>query len=244
MESGKKLKKTCSLFVLGLLLTKTNREQSMQANLNLTRKQQEVLDFLLVNQETFVQAPTLDELCFAMGLKSRGSLHKHIQGLISAELVEAPNRKHRGVRLTEKALGLKLPDEMLNSVNEDQFTPFVGTIAAGVPIEAIENITYMNIPDEIKTDSPCYILQVKGDSMIDDGIFDADWVIIEQRTHARNGEIVVALVDKVEATLKHIEQYPHETILIPANKNMSPMCFLPHQVEIQGVLVGQMRSYK
>ncbi|MCK5356264.1 MAG: transcriptional repressor LexA, partial [Methyloprofundus sp.] len=70
-----------------------------------------------------------------------------------------------------------------------------------------------------------------------------DWVIIEQRSVARNGEIVVALIDKAEATLKFIEQYPHETLLIPANSNMSAMKFKPEQVEIQGVLVGQMRSY-
>jgi len=216
----------------------------MQNNLNLTRKQQEVLDFLIANQEQFTQAPTLDELCFAMGLKSRGSLHKHIQGLINAGVVEAPNRKQRGVRLTEQAFENQAAVETQASINHDHLTPFVGKIAAGVPIEALENISYMVIPDEIKTENPCYILQVKGDSMIDDGIFDGDWVIIEQRSHARNGEIVVALVEKADATLKYIEQYPHETLLIPANKSMKAMSFLPQQVEIQGVLVGQMRSYK
>jgi len=216
----------------------------MQNKLNLTRKQQEVLDFMIENQDQFTQAPTLDELCFAMGLKSRGSLHKHIQGLINAGMVEAPNRKQRGVRLTEQALETKRVVETPSAINEEYFTPFVGTIAAGSPIEALENISYMAIPDEIKTENPCYILQVKGDSMIDDGIFDGDWVIIEQRSHATNGEIVVALVDKAEATLKYIEQYPHETLLIPANSSMKAMSFLPKQVEIQGVLVGQMRSYK
>jgi len=216
----------------------------MQSNLNLTRKQQEVLDFLIANQERFAQAPTLDELCFAMGLKSRGSLHKHIQGLINAGMVEASNRKQRGVRLTEQAFETQVRAEKSTTINQEQFTPFVGMIAAGSPIEALENISYMTVPDEIKTDNPCYILQVKGDSMIEDGIFDGDWVIIEQRSHARNGEIVVALVDKADATLKYIEQYPHETLLIPANKSMKAMSFLPQQVEIQGVLVGQMRSYK
>lgn len=216
----------------------------VQNDLNLTRKQQQVLDFLIDNQDQFTQAPTLDELCFAMGLKSRGSLHKHIQGLINEGLVEAPNRKQRGVRLTEQAFERQTAVETSNPINEEHFTPFVGTIAAGSPIEALENISYMAVPDEIKTDNPCYILQVKGDSMIEDGIFDGDWVIIEQRTQARNGEIVVALIDKADATLKHIEQYPHETVLIPANKNMQAMRFQPQQVEIQGVLVGQMRSYK
>ncbi len=216
----------------------------MQSQLNLTRKQQEVLDFLIANQAQFDQAPTLDELCLAMGLKSRGSLHKHIQSLINAGLVQSPNRKQRGVRLTRQALESNEEDDIESTVDKEHLTPFVGRIAAGSPIEALVNISYMNIPDEIKTDRTCYILQVKGDSMIDEGIYDGDWVIIEQRSHARNGEIVVALIDKAEATLKHIEQYPHETLLIPANKNMQTMRFQPRQVEIQGVLVGQMRSYK
>ncbi len=206
---------------------------------SLTRKQQEVLDFLVNNKDSFIHPPTLDELCLAMGLKSRGSLHKHIQGLINAGFVESPNRKQRGVRLTEKSV-----TKAATPLFEKQGTPFIGSIAAGAPIEAIQNISYMSIPDEIKTDKPCYILQIKGESMIDIGIFDNDWVIIEQQSHARNGQVVVALIDKSEATLKFIEQYPHETVLIPANKTMQAMHFAPDQVEIQGVLVGQMRSYK
>lgn len=206
---------------------------------NITRKQQQVLDFLLNSQEQFSAPPTLEELCRAMGLKSRGSLHKHIQGLIEAGLVETPNRKQRGVRLTELALA-----EHEHCTSGACELPLVGTIAAGKPIEAIEDITHMQIPEQLKTDKTCYILQVKGDSMIDDGIFPGDWVIVEQRSHARNGEIVVALIDKAEATLKHIEQYPHETVLIPANQEMQPMRYAPERVEIQGVLVGQMRSYK
>lgn len=203
----------------------------------LTRKQRDIFDFLLSNQNSFTFPPTLDELCIALGLNSRGSLHKHIKALTEAGLVEASDRKQKGIRLTEKAKQL-LPQD-----NELAGTPFVGYIAAGQPIEAIEQVSYINIPNQIKTSNTCYILQVKGDSMIEEGIFDGDWVIIEQRSSARNGEIVVALIDKAEATLKFIEQYPHQILLIPANSNMSAMKYKPDQVEIQGVLVGQMRSY-
>ncbi len=217
----------------------------MKNNHPLTRKQEYVLDFLIGNQDHFNQPPTLDELCFAMGLKSRGSLHKHIQELIKAGYVEALNRKQRGVRLTKQGLSYRNQFKTTTITSIEQIgTPFVGAIAAGVPIEALENISYIQVPDEIKTEKPCYILQVKGDSMIDDGIFDGDWVIIQQQSSANNGDCVVALIDKSDATLKYIEQYPHETVLIPANKNMQPMHFQPQQVEIQGVLVGQMRSYK
>ncbi len=204
---------------------------------DLTRKQQNILEFLLTHQNNFTYPPTLDEVCSALGLSSRGSLHKHVKALIEAGLVEPSERKQKGVRLTEKAR------QLVPSVGETVGTPFVGYIAAGKPIEAVTQVSYIAIPEQIKTDKSCYILQIKGDSMIEEGIFDGDWVIIEQRSVARNGEIVVALIDKAEATLKFIEQYPHETLLIPANSNMSAMKFKPEQVEIQGVLVGQMRSY-
>jgi repressor LexA len=173
-----------------------------------------------------------------MGLKSRGSLHKHIQGLIAAGLVTPPNRKQRGVRLTSKAL------ESVSEIEKlDDELPLLGVIAAGQPIEAIKNISYLTVPDQLKTNKTCYVLQVKGDSMIDDGIFDGDWVVIEQREHAKNGEIVVALINKTETTLKYIQQQSDEIILIPANKHMQAMHFQHDQIEIQGVLVGQMRSY-
>jgi repressor LexA len=205
--------------------------------MNLTRKQQEIFNFLIQNQDKFDHPPTFEELCEALGLKSRGSLHSHIAALIDAKLIEAPARKQRGIRLTEYAKQFINPPEVQGTL------PFVGFIAAGRPIEAVENITYMAVPPQLKTDNPCYVLKVKGDSMVEEGIFDGDWVVIEQRSYARNREIVVALVDKVEATLKYIEQYPHEILLIPANVNMKAMRYKPEQVEIQGVLVGQMRSY-
>lgn len=205
--------------------------------MSLTRKQQALFDFLIQHQDTLPQPLTLDALCAALGLKSRGSLHAQIKALIDANLIEAPERKQRGIRLTDYAKSLTQTQDKPNAV------PFVGTIAAGKPIEAIETINYMVVPDELKTEQACYVLKVKGDSMIDVGILDGDWVIIEQRSFARNGEIVVALIDKAEATLKFIEQYPHETVLIPANSQLKPMRYKPQQVEIQGVLVGQMRSY-
>jgi repressor LexA len=205
----------------------------------LTRKQHEIVDFLIQNQHSFAHPPSLDKLCLALGLKSRGSLHRLVQGLIEAGFVEPMDRKHRGVRLTDKARQIAQPID-----NTANMLRYVGVIAAGKPIEAIETHEYMSIPDQIKSDNPCYVLKVKGDSMIEEGIHDGDWVIIEQRCHARNGEIVVALVDRTEATLKFIEQYPHETVLIPANSSMQPMRYQPAQVAIQGVLVGQMRSYR
>lgn len=218
----------------------------MQSDLDLTKKQHQVFDLLVMLNQQSKSAPTLEEICTELGLKSRGSLHKHIQGLVDAGLVVSPQRRQRGVRLTAKAMThVNQQQEVVQTMeNQRDQTPYVGVIAAGSPIEAVQNMNYLHIPEQIKTENECYVLKVKGDSMIDAGIYDQDWVIIEQRCVAKNGDIVVALVDKSEATLKYIEQYPHETILIPANKNMEKMRYRPEQVEIQGVLVGQMRSYK
>ena len=99
------------------------------------------------------------------------------------------------------------------------------------------------IPDFLQSDKDCYLLQVKGDSMIEEGILDGDYIVVEQRNRARNGEIVVALVEGEEATLKRIEQKPNQVVLHPANSSMKPMRYRPDQIEIQGVLIGQMREY-
>ena len=198
-------------------------------NRSLTRRQQEIYDFLSRHNDQFEHPPTLDEWCSALGLSSKGSLHKQIQALVDAGLVEPMNNQRRGVRLVQ-------------DVDADML-PVLGYIAAGQPIEAIEQRETIQVPDLWRSNRPCFVLQVRGDSMIEDGILDGDHIIVEQREQARNGDIVVALIDGCDATLKRIEQKPGMVILHPANSQMSPMQFSPDQVSIQGVLVGQMRSY-
>jgi len=203
----------------------------------LTRRQREIFNFLRENYKSFAYPPSLDQLCAALGMASRGSLYKHIMALIEVGLVEPfTGNKRGGVRLTAQAQS--------DDSTPEQGLPLVGSIAAGKPIEAVETISYMTVPDALKTDKPCYVLQVKGDSMIEAGIFDGDWVVIEQRDYASNGEIVVALIENFEATLKYIEQTAEQVLLLPANANMTALSYRPEQVEIQGVLVGQMRSYR
>ena len=103
---------------------------------------------------------------------------------------------------------------------------------------------FIDVPAILRSDKPCYVLQIKGDSMIEAGIMDGDWVIIEQRQYARNGEIVVALINQNEVTLKYLEQLPGKILLHPANATMQTQSYRPEQIEIQGVLVGQMRRYR
>jgi repressor LexA len=199
--------------------------------LHLTPRQQEILNALRQQAEDSAPAPTLDGLCALLGLRSRGSLHKQVQALIGAGLVEPLDRQHRGIHLIPEA---PAPDTL----------PFLGKIAAGRPIEALAQAETIQVPPHLRTPRPCYVLQVTGDSMCEAGILDGDYVIIEHRTIARNGEIVVALIRGEETTLKRIVQEPGRVTLVPENSMIEPMTLAPEDVEIQGILVGQMRSYR
>ncbi len=183
------------------------------------------------NARHFDHPPTLDELCAMLGLRSRGSLHKHAQALIQAGFREPVSGQHRGIRL--------IADEPV----EDSI-PFLGKIAAGRPIEALPQPEHIRVPHHLRTDKPCYVLQIVRDSMCEAGIPDGDQVVIGQRDYAKDGEIVVALVRGEDATLKRIVQEPGRTILHPQNSTMEAMELAPNEVQIQGVLVGQMRSYR
>jgi repressor LexA len=197
----------------------------------LTRRQQAILEYLRESQLRHTHPPTLDELCSALGLRSRGSMHKHVTALVQAGYVEPLSGKQRGVRLSE-------------AKEDDPSTlPLLGRIAAGRPIEAVQDSQELEVPRQLRGKGRCYVLQVRGDSMIDDGILDDDWVVIEQRDYARDGEIVVALIDGEDATLKRIEQRPDVCILHPANSDLEPQHYAPGRVNIQGVVVGQMRAY-
>ncbi len=197
----------------------------------LTPRQQEVLDVLRQHAADFDRPPTLDTLCSMLGLRSRGSLHKHVQALVAAGLVEPPDRRRRGIRPVAQA-----PD--------GDALPFLGKIAAGRPIDALPQAETIEVPPRLRTSKPCYVLQVTGDSMCEAGILDGDYVVVEQRETARNGEIVVALIRGEETTLKRILQEPGQVTLLPENRTLEPATFAPEEVAIQGVLVGQMRAYR
>ncbi|MCG7915823.1 repressor LexA [Candidatus Thiodiazotropha endoloripes] len=198
--------------------------------MRLTRRQQEIYDILRSDVEIMQQPPTYDELCQRLGLSSRGSLHKHIQALVVAGLVEPMAGKQRGIRL-------------VSTDQPEQGIPMLGRIAAGRPIEAVEQTESISVPDPMTGGNPRYALQVSGDSMIDEGIFDGDYVVIEQSAAADNGDIVVALIDQQETTLKRLEQKPGKIILHPANTAMSAMVYKPDQIQIQGILRGLIRYY-
>ncbi len=197
----------------------------------LTRRQHELLDYLRRRAESGLRPASLTEICKDLGLASRGSLHKQVVALVHAGLAEPMNGKQRGVRLLDAAN------------DSDGVVPLLGAIAAGRPIEALSRDETVQIPPWLRASGDCYALRVRGDSMRDVGILDGDVVVVEARGHARNGEMVVALVDGAEATLKRIEQRSGEVVLHAENATFGPQRYAPDRVRIQGVVVAALRRY-
>lgn len=202
-------------------------------DVHLTRRQADVLAWLREHGRQGGRPPVLDEICRGLRLRSRGSLHKHVQALVEAGFVEPIRGKKRGVRLREDASGAEIP--------------LIGAIAAGRPIEAVEVPEPVEAPAPLRGDGPCFALRVRGDSMVEDGILDGDLVIVERREQARDGEIVVALIDEAEATLKRLRTVagpPPAIELRPANPHLEALRYAPERVRVTGVVTGQMRSYR
>jgi repressor LexA len=196
----------------------------------LTRRQHELLDYLRRRQENGELPPSLTTICRDLGLVSRGSLHKQVVALVQAGVVEAMHGKQRGVRLAEAA-------------NDEGVVPLMGAIAAGRPIEALARDETIQLPPWLRPSADCFALRVRGDSMRDAGILDGDIVVVEARGQARNGELVVALVDHQEATLKRIEQRPGEVLLHAENAAYPPQRYASDRIQIQGVVVAALRRY-
>lgn len=215
---------------------------------SLTRRQAELLAWLREALPARRHPPTLDEVCRALGLRSRGSLHKHVQALVDAGLVEPMNGRQRGIVLA--AARRAAPDRVSPAAapgtmarTQAATLPLLGRVAAGQPIDALEDDAVLEIGAAWAGRTDHYALAVRGDSMVDEGIHDGDWVVVEHRTSARNGEIVVALIDGESATLKRIEQRAGRVVLHPANSTMQPLVFDPARVTIRGVVKGLIRRY-
>lgn len=216
--------------------------RSAQAAGGLTRRQAELLAWLRVHLPQSDHPPSLDAICSALGLASRGSLHKHVQALVEAGLVEPLHGRQRGLVLTVAAMAGVAAASPAGAPSG--FTlPLLGRVAAGQPIEAIEDADTIEVGTAWAGRDDHYALTVRGDSMIDEGIHDGDVVVVEHRTHARNGELVIALIDGTGATVKRIEQKAGRIVLHPANAAHVPLVFAPAQVTIRGVVKGLIRRY-
>jgi repressor LexA len=176
-------------------------------------------------------APKLPEIAKGIGIRSTGVVHRYVQALVTAGLIEIIPHRHRGIQLINN-----------EAVTETSGLPLLGKISAGRPIEAITQTEHLHLNTLFPSQTNLYALTVKGDSMIDEGIFDGDIVICEQRNTARAGEIVVALIDQEEATLKRLKYNVDGNItLIAANVNYPPMIYAKDRVTIQGIFKGLIR---
>lgn len=203
----------------------------------LYKRQKQILEFISQYIQINGYSPTLQEIADSMGLSSLATVHEHLQALERKGIIKRYEGAVRGIEIVDPSVNASL------NVIE---LPLIGYIAAGEPIEAIENplATVMVSPDMVSKSKRCFVLQVKGSSMINEGIMDGDFVVLKQQETADNGQIVVALIDDNFATLKSFYREKNGKIrLQPANEKMDPIIVDADSVKIQGVVTGIVRRY-
>jgi len=199
-----------------------------------TRRQKEILEALRSLSAERGRPPTLAEIAGRAGLASSSTVHKHLELLEERGLLKRRRRgRRRGVDL--------LPAAQSGSAVE---VPLLGRIVAGRPIETIAEQRAVALPRDLARGRRTYVLQVKGDSMVEEQILDGDYVVVEERAVPRNGEVVVALVDGREATLKTYRRDRGRVRLIPAHPSMKPIVVRPESLRVQGIVSGVLRRYE
>ena len=204
----------------------------------LTKKQSKLYNFLKDKIKKTNVSPSFEEMKIAMGLKSKSGIQRLINGLIERGFIEKKDNKKRAINIVNNSVSKKNNDLVIS-------LPLLGSIAAGNPVEAIENSDEnIQIPLHlISANKKNYVLKVEGDSMVNKGIVDGDKAIIEYCNDAENGDIVVALINDNEVTLKKLKKDKDKIYLIPANDNYKIQSFNSDEIKIQGKLKGIIRSY-
>jgi repressor LexA len=202
--------------------------------MNLTPRQVDVVVAIRNYRHLHGYSPTMQELADQLGT-SKVTIFEHVGALEKKRVLRRDKHKARSLEIISEE---KLPDE-------DRTTklPLLGTIAAGSPIEAVENREELDLEQLFQARNGVYVLRVRGESMIDDHLCDGDYVVIERRENARNGEQVVALLETGEATLKRFYKEGGKIRLQPANKTMEPRIVDADRCKVQGVVIGVLRSY-
>jgi repressor LexA len=224
--------------------------QDFFMSIDLPPRQREVLSLIVQLTDEHGYPPTLAELAKAMGLRNRMTVHQHVVALKKKGMVRwepGLNRSLRvvsedGAELTETPAEMLISQEDVLEEEKPRGIPFAGTIAAGRPIDAIQTEEYLEV-DQQYAENGCFALKIKGDSMIEDGIYDGDFVIVKPQPSPRNGEIVVATLDDGSATLKRFFKENGRFRLQPANAAMEPIFVeASNNLEIQGVVVALFRK--
>jgi repressor LexA len=204
----------------------------------LTRRQREIFEFIRDFVSRRGYSPSLEEIGSHFGLSSVATVHKHVQHLVEKGFLQKAWNRSRSVEPVSGVAG---------AVPELASLPILGTVAAGSPIEAVEDdgaVERISVPREmVSRPGETYVLRVRGESMIDEQIRDGDLVVVESRQQARNGDTVVAIVGGSDATLKRFYKKGDQVKLVPANPDMQPIELHARDVEIRGVLKGLLRQY-
>jgi repressor LexA len=201
--------------------------------MHVTRRQREILDFLGRYIERKGYAPTIEEIGEHFGLRSLATVHKHLTNLQHKGLIKREWNRSRALELVPAEVKVRAVE-----------LPLLGRVAAGAPIEAVQSSETLFVPEDLVGRRETYVLQVKGDSMIDEQIRDGDYVIVENRKTARDGEMVIALLDEERATLKKLFREKGGRVrLQPANTRMKPILVDGGSLRIQGVVIGVLRKY-
>lgn len=199
---------------------------------NLTKRQRQILDYVTDFIKNKGYAPSLREIGEKFNLKSTATIHAHIENLKSKGMIKSSYNEARSIELMPIDINWTAAIEL----------PLVGLITAGVPIEAVEEKETIAIPaDFINDNANSYVLKVKGESMIEDGILDGDYVIVERNPSPRNGDVVVALLNNAYATLKKFYRETNRIRLQPANSTMKPI--YAKDPLIQGIVKGVIRKF-
>ena len=226
----------------------------------LTFKQNQLLSFLIKKIEENGVSPSYEEICKELSLKSKSGIHRIVKSLEERGYIErlknraraiAPKKNINGqpyfanvISINKKINDLKPKEKIKINNIETNRIPLLGKIAAGTPIEAISNNDkFIDVPSSDPSYRECYALYIEGDSMIDEGILDGDIVIIEKKQDVKNGDIVVALIDKEEATLKKFRKRGDTIALEPANKSYKTQIYGPDRIIVQGKLKTLVRNY-
>ena len=197
----------------------------------LTKKEQQTYDFITKYCKKFGEPPLLRQIAEGIGIKSKGVAHRYVDALIKENKIKKLPHKHRGNIINQKRIS--------NGLRIKSF----GKIVAGNPIDAVSDKDIIEL-DHIFSNEKCFALKVQGDSMIEAGINDGDWVIVEKQNKPIASKIMVILIDNQDVTLKYVKQINPETVkLIPANKNLSSKSYNISRISIQGVIIGQIRVY-
>lgn len=195
-----------------------------------TKRQKEILDYLKTYLAKYGYSPTFDEIATAFGFSSKGTVYKHIKALERKGLIKHEWNRTRAIEIE--------PEE-----REYSTLPVLGLVAAGKPVEAIESAEEVTVPSEFLRAGRHYVLRVVGNSMIEEQIADGDFVVVQERAEAHNGETVVALVDEGEATIKKLFKRNGQVELRPANEQLDAIVLDAGRVRIQGIVVGVLRKY-